>query len=98
MLPWLLAICLFWSLTAVYLGGMSKDLQGGTGLRQVIGLVDTFVLYLVVWGVLRAVLGGVAGGLGRVVLPTVVTVLLLPVIARVGFGIMGVKLVEAEGH
>lgn len=98
MLQWLVAICIFWIATATYLGGMSVDLEGGSGLRQVIGLIDLLVLYLVVWGVLHSVLSGVAGVYGPVVLPTVLTVLALPILARIAFRIVGVRIKRVEGH
>jgi hypothetical protein len=98
MLEWLAAICVFWTVTSIYLGGTSVDLEGGSGLRQVIGLIDMLILYLVVWGALHTVLGGFAGLLGSLILPTTIAVLALPLLARIGFRIMGVKVVHVEGH
>ncbi len=98
MLEWLATVCVFWMVTSLYLGGMSVDVKGGGGVRQVIGLIDLLVFYLVLWGVLRAVLGGFGGMLGRIVLPTVICVLALPLLARLAFGIVGVKVVKAEAH
>lgn len=98
MLEWLTAVCIFWMVTALYLGGMRVDLEGGSGFRQILGLVDMLVLYLVVWGVLHSLLGNFAGLLGSLVIPSVAAVVALPIIARVGFRIMGVKIVRVEGH
>jgi hypothetical protein len=49
------------------------------------------VLFLAAWRALAAALGGL-GGLPGVVLPYLLTVLLVPVLARAGFGVTGVKL------
>lgn len=98
MLEWLVAVCVFWIATATYLGGMSVDLEGGSGLRQVIGLIDLLLLYLLVWGVLHTVLSGVGGAFGPVILPTVLTVLALPILARIAFRIVGVRIKRVEGH
>jgi hypothetical protein len=100
MLEWLVPVCLFFVVTSIYLGGTSVDLEGGSGLRQVAGLVGTLVLFLVVWGVLHTVLGRFAGLLGQVIIPSLVTVLLLPVISRAAFRLVGVRVrkVGAGGH
>jgi hypothetical protein len=98
MLEWLTAICIFWVVTAIYLGGTRVDLEGGSGFRQLFGLFDMLVLYLLVWGALHALLGGFAGLVGSVMIPSVVAVLALPLIARVAFRIVGVKMVHVEGH
>ncbi len=90
MLDWLIPISLFWTLIAVYIGGCPVHVEGGSGTRQVLGLVGTFALYLVVWGLLHAVLGG-TGLVTRVAVPTVVCVLALPLFTAVGFRVMGVR-------
>lgn len=90
MLEWLVPISLFWALASLYIGGWPVTVEGGSGFRQVIGLVASFVLFLVVWAVLRAVIGG-AGIVTGVVVPTAIVCLALPAIIWVGFRIMGVK-------
>lgn len=94
MLEWLIPVCLFWILAATYLGGWPLDVEGGSGVRQVLGLVGSFVLFLLVWWLLGLVLGSFAGFFGRVILATVLAALLLPLITLVGFKIMGVKIVS----
>lgn len=91
MLAWLAAFCLFWVVTSLYLGGMDVELEGGSGFRQLLGLLVMNVLFLAAWRALAAAIGGL-GGLPGVVLPYLVTVLLVPVLARGAFGVMGVKL------
>ncbi len=91
MLEWLIPVCFFWLAAAIYLGGMAVDVEGGGGVRQVTGLLVTFVLFLTTWKVLGLVLGSIAPVLGDLVLPTVISALLLPIISRAGFGLLGVK-------
>lgn len=100
MLEWLIPICFFWLAAAIYLGGMSVDVVGGTGLRQILGLLATFGLFLVAWKLLGLVLRPAAPVLGNLVLPTVFSALLLPLIARAGFGVFGVRVrrKEHEAH
>jgi hypothetical protein len=85
-------MCAFFPFVALYLGGLRIDLSGGRGVQQVLGLLLTFVVYLVVWRVLHAALAGVGPILGGVVLATVVTTLLLPLEARLGYLVVGVRL------
>ena len=96
MLGWLAAFGLFWVVTSLYLGGLDVELEGGSGFRQLLGLLVMNILFLAAWRVLAAVLGGL-GGLPGVVLPFLLAVLLLPVLARAGFGTMGVKVRRGGG-
>ncbi len=100
MLEWLIPVCFFWLAAAIYLGGMAVDVEGGNGLRQVLGLLATFGIFLAVWKLSGLVLGGIAPVLGDLVLPTIVSALLLPIISRAGFGLLGVKVrrKEHEAH
>jgi len=100
MLIWLIPIALFWTMAALYLGGMAVDVEGGSGFRQVLGLVLTFVVFVVVWGVLHTALRGMGAVIFGIVVPTLLTVLALPIAARIGFRIVGVRVhrVEAHGH
>ena len=92
MLEWLIPMCAFFPFVALYLGGLRIDLSGGRGVQQVLGLLLTFVVYLVVWRVLHGALASVGRILGGVVLATVVTTLLLPLEARLGYLVVGVRL------
>ncbi len=96
MLEWLVPISLFWTLIATYVGGWPVSVEGGSGLQQVIGLIATFALFLVVWGVLHAALSG-SGMVLRVVIPTTICCLALPVFTWAGFRIVGVRITLHRG-
>ena len=72
---WLLPICLFWTLIALYLGGFPVDVVGGNGFRQVMGIVDSYILFILLWALLRAVLGGLGGLIWTAVVPTILVTL-----------------------
>lgn len=92
MFEWLIPLGAFFPFTALYLGALRIEPAGGKGVQQVAGLVLTLVIYVIVWRVLHAALGGIGPILGGVVLTTVVTTLLLPLEARLGYLAVGVKL------
>ena len=97
MLDWLIPSSLFWIVAAVYLGALSVLLVGGTGARQVLGLVLTFVLYLALWGVVRWVLGRIGEGfILQTLLPTVIVLAAFPLLVRAGFGALGVRVERAR--
>lgn len=96
MMEWLIPLGAFFPFTALYLGALRIEPAGGRGLQQVLGLLLTGVLYLAIWRLLHVVLGGVGPILGGVVLTTVVTTLLLPLEARLGYLVVGVKLKRTE--
>ena len=98
MLMWLIPVGLFWTMAALYLGGMAVDVEGGSGFRQVLGLVLTFVVFVGVWGVLHTALRGLGPVLFGMVVPTLLTILALPLVARIGFRIVGVRVHRAEAH
>ncbi len=95
-MEWLIAICLFFALAMVYLGGWPVDVVGGSALRQVMGLLATMALYVVVWGGLRAALGGM-GFAGRVVIPTAVVLFGFPLLAHAGFRVLGIRIRKVSG-
>jgi F0F1-type ATP synthase membrane subunit a len=95
-MEWLVPICLFWTLTALYLGGFPVDVVGGNGFRQVMGLIDSYVLFILVWALLRALLGGLGGLLWSAVLPAILVTLALPLIIWAGYIVMGVRVQKGE--
>lgn len=92
---WLPPICLFWTVIALYLGGFELEIRGGGGVRQLIGVLDTFVLYLAVWALLRMVLRGPLGTIGGIAAACVITTVLLPILSRIGFLIVRVRITKA---
>jgi hypothetical protein len=89
----LVPVSLFFSFTALYLGGMAVEVVGGTGPRQILSLIVMFVIYMAVWFGLHKVLGGTNASLILgVIVPTIVTSLALPLIARAAFMALGMKI------
>lgn len=95
MLAWLIPAGVFWVLASLYLGGMGVEVEGGSGFRQLLGLLATFGLFMAAYAGLRTVLGGFAGVLGGIILPLAISCLLLGLLARVGFRLLGVKIRKA---
>ena len=95
-MEWLVPICLFWTLAALYLGGFPVEVVGGNGFRQVMGVIDSYVLFILVWALLRAVLGGLGGLLWSAVIPTILVSLALPLIIWAGYIVMGVRVQKGE--
>ena len=92
----ILPIALFWLLEAVYLGGWPLDVRGGKGFQQVLGLLITFVLWVVVWNVASRMFGGLGPVLGTIVVASVVSTALLPVVTWIGFKIVGVSIQKVQ--
>ena len=97
MVSWLVPISLFWVLAALYLGGAEINVEGGGGLRQSAGLLLNFVGFLLVWAVARALLIGVVGPIPSVVFAVILAAILLPLLARISFRAVGVRITSAEG-
>lgn len=95
MVEWLVPVSLFWTLTALYLGGFRLDIQDGPGYRNLGGLLLTFVLFLVVWWAVRTGLGAALPLVAAVAVAALVAGLLLPVLTRVGFRVMGLRIRSA---
>ena len=95
MVEWLAPISLYWTMAALYLGGFPLNVEGGGGGRHTFGVVLTFVLYLVVWFASRAALRGAVGVVPAVIFACLIATLLLPLLARVGFRVLGVRLTTA---
>jgi hypothetical protein len=93
---WLAPICLFWILSSLILGGGDLEIRGGT-VAQLFGLVVTFAIYLGVWALVRMVTRG-TGVVTSVLIATAVASLLLPVLARIGFRLTGVRLTKLAAH
>jgi hypothetical protein len=93
---WLVPVTLFFGVSALFFGGFQYDIKGGTGFRQFVGVILTFALFLVVWGVMHhfvmpdSVLG--------VIIASVVAALAYPIEARLGFMLVGGQVRRAEAH
>ena len=99
MLGWLFPVALFWLLAALYLGASPISMKGGGAVQQILGLLLFYVVYLAVYGGLRAVLLGPLGEIfGGVVFPLLVASALIPVLGKVTFRVVGVRIVPAAGH
>jgi hypothetical protein len=82
-------------MTALYLGGFPLHMDGGGAGRQLAGLLVTFALYLVLWFAFRALLRGPLGTAGGIAVACLIATLLLPLLARVAFRILGVRITTA---
>jgi hypothetical protein len=93
---WLVPVTLFWAVGALFFGGFQYDVRGGTGFRQFVGVILTYVLFIVVWGAMhRFVMPD--SGLG-IVIACVVAALAFPIEVRVGFMLVGAHVRRAEAH
>lgn len=95
MVEWLVPISLFWIIAAVYLGGADIRIRGGSGPREMLGLLLTFGVFLGVWALLRMLVGGFLNGPLTVAIALVGAAVLLPLISRLTFRIVGVRI---TGH
>lgn len=98
MVEWLAPIALFWTMTALYLGGFPLHIEGGGAGRQLSGVLVTFTLYLAIWFALRALLRGPLGTVPGIAVSCLIATLLLPLLARVAFRILGVRITAAAQH
>ena len=92
MIGWLPAIAFYWTFAAVYLGGAAIEIEGGGGGRQLLGLVLHFAVFLVVFGVARALFGAVLPSALAVGLGLVAAVVLFPISAKLAFRVVGVRI------
>jgi hypothetical protein len=92
---WLAPIALFWTMASMYLGGFQIRIEGGSGLQQIIGLIITFALYLGAYTLLHMALRGVVGTVFSVIFACLIASLLMPILARIGFRLVGVRISKA---
>ena len=92
---WLVPISAFLVAAPMYYGGMAIRIEGGGGVRQTGGLLVSFAVYLAGAVLLQGFLEGVMAAFFAVVVSTVVALLLVPLISRLGFLVFGVKIVRA---
>jgi hypothetical protein len=82
-------------MAAVYVGGFSLKIEGGSGLTQTLGVFATFALYLVAWALARMLLRGMVGAIPAVVFALLIATVLMPILVRVGFRVLGVRISKA---
>jgi len=90
----LLAVGLFWVIASVQLGGLI-DAEDGSGLQQFLGIFVTLALYMGVFYGVRAVTGSLPGWAAFGV-PIAIPMMTLGWLARIGFKLVGVKIVVAK--
>ena len=90
----LLAVGMFWVIASVQFGGLI-DVEDGSPIQQVLGLVLTLVLYVGAFYGIRAIVGGLPQFLAFGV-PIALPMILLGWIGRVGFRIVGLKIVKSK--
>lgn len=95
MVQWLVPVCLFATLSALFLGGFPIRFQGGGGPRELVGLLLSFGLYLVLWGALRAALTTPLGAAAGLIVPSAAASLAIPGICWAGFRMAGVRIRRA---
>jgi hypothetical protein len=93
MAEFLLPVCLFFMISALYFGGI-VEVRGATTGRQVTGLVAVFVVYLVLWWALRMVLGSFLPHAAVLVVSSVLSLLALPLLSTRAYRGLGGRLVR----
>ena len=103
MIVWLAAMALFPILAALYLGGAAINIEGGGGGRQIAGLLLHYAAFMgayavlrLVLPVLRLVLQTFEGPVLSVAFGMVGAAILLPLLARLTFRVVGVRITSAE--
>ncbi len=97
MIVWLPALALFPILAALYLGGAEIHIEGGGGGRQIAGLLLHYAAFMGAFAVLRLVILTFLGPVLSVALAMVGAAILLPLLARLMFRVVGVRITSAEG-
>jgi hypothetical protein len=95
-MDWLVAVVLFWFAAAIYFGGYERDVAGGSGVRQLVGLLVTYAIFLGVWRLIEGFVG-TETALG-IIVASVAAGLLLPLEARLGFLVVGGRITHQTGH
>ena len=97
MIVWLPAMALFPILAALYLGGAAIHIEGGGGGRQIAGLLLHYAAFMGAFAAVRLVILSFLGPVLSVALAMVGAAILLPLLARLMFRVVGVRITSAEG-
>ena len=87
---WLIPICLFWGIAAVYFGGLGHEVKGGSGVRQFIGLLFAYVLFVIIWSVAHQFVLPDSGA--GYVAASLIALVLFPVAIRLGYLLVGARI------
>jgi len=92
-----LLLPLFWPVAAIYLGGMA-ELKGGSAVRELIGLFTSFIVFVAVWWGLGKALAGIGPVLGHVIIPTALSLAVVPFILTIVFRLVGIRVERGHAH
>lgn len=93
---WLSAIALFPILAATYLGGAAIHIEGGGAGRQMAGLMLNYGVFIGVFAGLRLAVASLTGPVLSVALALLGAAILLPLLARLAFRAVGVRITSAD--
>lgn len=96
MIVWLSAVAVYPILAATYLGGAAIHIEGGGAGRQITGLLLHYGAFVGVFTVLRLVVATLVGPALSVALAILGATILLPVLARLTFRAVGVRITSAD--
>ena len=91
-MEWLVPLAAFWLVAALFLGGSPAEIEGGGGVRQVLGLLASLAIYLAVWYGVRLGLRAAPSGLA-IAAATVIAAAFVPIWCRLAFRAVGLKVV-----
>jgi hypothetical protein len=93
---WIAVIALYPILGALYLGGAAINIEGGGAGRQTAGLILHYAAFIGAYTVLRLVMTTFIGPVLAVGLALVGAAILLPLLARLTFRVVGVRITSAD--
>jgi len=91
MIEWIVPISVYWVIASVFFGGI-YDAENGSGVQQLLGLLLSFASFLLLFWVLRLVLGGIVGPVIGVVIATAIPSMLIGRIGQIVFRLVGVRM------
>ena len=95
MVQWLVPVCRFALFSSIFLGGSSIEPKGGSGLRQMLGLLASCVVHVFLWNGLRILFASFMGPMAAMVFASLIAIPGVLLAAWIGFIIFGVKLGHA---
>lgn len=89
---WSVAICLFWIVAALWLGGGPVRIEGGGGIRQSAALLLAFAVYLLAWRLLYGLLTGLIHPFAGMVTASLLSAALVPPLSFPCLRVFGVRI------